>query len=97
VGESHGSGEKRGPAGVGRTAEEPGQTANVDLCFVPATHEAQQRLPAVSGSSGRLLVTPLREAEEEHAWSGQIFADPDVAYGDAMQAYVAATTAPTGP
>ncbi len=97
MGESHGSGEKRGPAGVGRTAEEPGQTANVDLCFVPATHEAQQRLPAVSGSSGRLLVTPLREAEEEHAWSGQIFADPDVAYGDAMQAYVAATTAPTGP
>ena len=97
MGESHGSGEKRGPAGVGRTAEEPGQTANVDLCFVPATHEAQQRLPAVSGSSGRLLVTPLREAEEEHTWSGQIFADPDVAYGDAMQAYVAATTASAAP
>jgi len=97
VGESHGSGEKRGPAGVGRTAEEPGQTANVDLCFVPATHEAQQRLPAVSGSSGRLLVTPLREAEEERTWSGQIFADPDVAYGDAMQAYVAATTASAAP
>jgi len=93
VGESHERGEKRGPAGVGRTAEEPGQTANVDLCFVPATHEAQQRLPAVSGSSGRLLVTPLRETEEERTWSGQIFADPDVTYVDAMQAYVAATTA----
>ncbi len=93
MGESHTGGEKRGPAGVGRTAEEPGQTANVDLCFVPATHEAQQRLPAVSGSSGRLRITPLQETEEERTWPGQIFADPDVTYGDAMQAYVAATTA----
>jgi len=97
VGESHACGEKRGPAGVGRTAEEPGQTANVDLCFVPATHEAQQRLPAVSGSSGRLLVTPQRETEEERTWPGQIFADPDVAYADAMQAFVAAATAPPAP
>ncbi len=97
MGESHERGEKRGPAGVGRTAEEPGQTANVDLCFVPATHEAQQRLPAVSGSSGRLLVTPWRETEEERTWSGQIFADPDVAYVDAMQAFVAAATAPPAP
>jgi len=94
VGGSHEPGEKRGPAGVGRTAEEPGQTANVDLCFVPATHEAQQRLPAVSGSSGRLLVTPLREAEEEQTWPGQIFEDLGVAYADAMQAFVAATTVP---
>jgi len=93
VGESHTCGEKRGPADVGRTAEEPGQTANVDLCFVPATHEAQQRLPAVSGSSGRLLVTPLRETEEERTWPGQIFADPDVAYVAAMQASVAAAIA----
>ena len=86
MGESHKDGEKRGPSGVGRTAEEPGQTANVDLCFVPATHAAQQRLPAVSGSSGRLVVTPVRETEEEHTWPGQIFEDPEVAYADAMHA-----------
>jgi len=97
VGESHACGEKRGPAGVGRTAEEPGQAANVDLCCVPATHEAQQRLPAVSGSSGRVLVTPLREPEEERPWPGPIVADPDVASTDARQAYVAAATAPPAP
>jgi len=97
VGGSHGSGEKKGPTGVGRTAEEPGQTANVDLCFVPATHEARQRLPAVSGSSGRLVITPLREAEEEPTWPGQIFADARVAYADAMTAFVAAATASRPP
>jgi len=93
VGESHAPGEKRGPSGVARTAEEPGQTANVDLCFVPVTHAAQQRLPAVSGSSGRLVVTPVREMKEEHAWPGQVFEDPDVAYAEAMHAFVAATLA----
>jgi len=97
VGGSHGSGEKKGPTGVGRTAEEPGQTANVDLCFVPATHEAQQRLPAVSGSSGRLVITPVREAEEEPTWPGQIFEDARVAYADAMTAFVAAATASRPP
>ncbi len=97
MGGPHGSGEKRGPTGVGRTAEEPGQTANVDLCFVPATHEAQQRLPAVSGSSGRLVITPVREVEEEPTWPGQIFEDACVAYADAMTAFVAAATASRPP
>jgi transposase InsO family protein len=96
VGRTHECGEKRGPTGVGHTAEEPGQTANVDLCFVPATHGAQQRLPAVSGSSGRLVVTPVRETEE-HTWPGQIFEDPTVAYVDAMHAFVAAATGAQAP
>jgi len=94
VGGTHEAGEKGGPSGVARTAEEPGQTANVDLCFVPATHAAEQRLPAVSGSSGRLVVTPVRETTEEHTWPGQIFEDPTVAYAEAMDAFVAAATAP---
>jgi len=97
VGGTHERGEKRGPSGVARTAEEPGQTANVDLCFVPVTHAAQQRLPAVSGSSGRLVVAPVRETEEEQSWPGQLFEDPDVAYADAMTAFVAAGMAPQGP
>jgi len=97
VGGAHGPGEKRGPIGVARTAEEPGQTANVDLCFVPATHVAQQRLPAVSGSSGRLVVSPMRQTLEEHTWPGQIFEDADVAYADAMHAFVAAATVPPLP
>jgi hypothetical protein len=33
-----------------------GQTVNVDLCFVPANHVTELKLPAVSGSSGRLVV-----------------------------------------
>ena len=97
MGGAHKPGAKRGPSGVGRTAEEPGQTANVDLCFVPATHAAQQRLPAVSGSSGRLVVTPVRETAEEPTWPGQVFEDPAVAYPDAMAAFVAASTAPKLP
>ncbi len=97
MGGAHASGEKKGPSGVARTAEEPGQTANVDLCFVPATHRAQHRLPAVSGSSGRLVVTSVRETAEEHTWPGQIFEDPTVAYADAMHAFVAAATAPQLP
>jgi hypothetical protein len=97
VGDPHAPGAKGGPSGVGRTAAEPGQTVNVDLCFVPATHEVQQRLPAVSGSSGRLVVTAQRETTHEHTWPGQIFADPAVAYADAMHAFVAASTAPQPP
>ena len=34
-----------------RDAEQPGQTINIDLLFVPEQHEAEDRLPAVSGSS----------------------------------------------
>jgi transposase InsO family protein len=64
---------------------------------VPATHAAQQRLPAVSGSSGRLVVTPVRETPEEHTWPGQIFEDPNVAYVEAMHTFVAASTAPPLP
>ncbi len=64
---------------------------------MPATHEAQQRLPAVSGSSGRLVITPVREAEEERTWPGQIFEDARVAYADAMTAFVAAATASRPP
>ncbi len=97
MGAPHQPDKKGGPSGVARTAEEPGQTVNVDLCFVPAIHEAQQRLPAVSGSSGRLVVTPVRETEEEHTWPGQVFEDSEVAYAEAMHAFVAASTVPRLP
>jgi len=53
----------------------PGQTANVDLCFVPATHEAAQTLPGVSGSSGRLVLTHRPPAASPPAWAGQAFAE----------------------
>lgn len=74
-----------------RTAEQPGQTLNVDLCFVPVQHEPQVKQPAVSGSSGRLVVErPMKEGEEP-SWPGQVFANLELDYQAAMQAYVAAT------
>ena len=76
------AGKKGGPSGQNRTADEPGQTLNVDLCFVPATQEVAQRLPAVSGSSGRLVVSGPRPrgADAAHTWPGQVCADPEAAY-----------------
>lgn len=73
-----------------RTAEQPGQTLNVDLCFVPVQHEPQVKQPAVSGSSGRLVERPMKEGEEP-SWPGQVFANLELDYQAAMQAYVAAT------
>jgi transposase InsO family protein len=73
-----------------RTAEEAGQALNVDLCFVPARHEAEVKLPAVSGSSGRLVVErPTVEAEARYP--GRIFEDPALDYAEAMQAFVTAS------
>ena len=81
---------KGGPSGENRTADEPGQTLNVDLCFVPAVHEAALRLPAVSGSSGRLVIYGPREgaADAERTWPGQVFADPETTYAQAMREFV---------
>jgi transposase InsO family protein len=81
---------KRGLAFPARTAEEGGQTLNADLCFVPATHAAPSHLPAVSGSSGRLIVAPAK-ADPAPASPGQVFAAPDRPYVDAMHAFVAAS------
>ena len=57
---------------------------------MPATHEVSAKLPAVSGSSGRLIVE--RPPSEDHggAWPGQIFENPELPYADAMLAFVAA-------
>jgi hypothetical protein len=43
----------------------PGQTLNVDLLFVPASHLADVKLPAVSGSSGHLVVERLKGSGQE--------------------------------
>ncbi len=58
------SGKKKGQQGRARSADIPGQTLNVDLCFVPVTHTSERKLPAVSGSSGRLVVERLPDEPE---------------------------------
>ena len=84
---------KGGTAPVSRTAEEPGQTLNVDLCFVPARHELEIKLPAVSGSSGRLVVERPKDERSEPDYPGLVFADERLDYSQAMQQFVVASQA----
>lgn len=76
-----------------RTADAPGQSLNIDLCFVPASHESAAKLPAVSGSSGRLVIEQPKEPGEERSWPGQVFADQARDYTEAMLAFVDASQA----
>lgn len=75
-----------------RHAEAPNQTANVDLCFVPATHAVAEAVPAVSGSSGRLVVSAPK-VEGERDWPGRVFERSDLDYPKAMDQFVAARAA----
>lgn len=91
------SGKKRGVEPISRTAEEAGQTLNVDLCFVPAEHQTRQKLPAVSGSSGRLVVAPDRREAVEPDHPGRVFAEVDLDYVSAMTEFVARSQAEPSP
>ena len=78
---------------VSRTAEIPGQSLNVDLCFVPADHEDETKLPAVSGSSGRLVVERVKSEVVEADYPGTVFANGQLDYAQAMHAFVTASIA----
>ena len=62
-----------------------------------ATHEAEQKLPAVSGSSGRLVVKRAAGEESEKQWPGRVFEDQDRDYTEVMLDYVAASKAQSPP
>ena len=64
---------------------------NVDLCFVPASHQVAERLPAVSGSSGRLVVASTERRDQSKPWPGQVFAAGELSYSEAMLAFVQAS------
>jgi hypothetical protein len=64
----------------------------VDLCFVPASHEVSEKIPAVSGSSGRLVVARAKE-EKESEWPGRVFGDEQLSYEEAMLKFVVASQA----
>jgi transposase InsO family protein len=89
VGRADRASEKGGEESV-RYAEPPDQTLNVDLCFVPAMHTEERKLPAVSGSSGRLVIERLSEdgEREEADWPGRVFEDENLDYAEAMQEFV---------
>lgn len=62
---------------------------NIDLCFVPASHEEAAKLPAVSGSSGKLVVERSAEERAEQWYPGQVFGNPELSYREAMAQFVA--------
>jgi transposase InsO family protein len=76
---------------VSRTADLPGQTLNVDLCFVPINHQVDVKLPAVSGSSGHLVIERLKEAGQEQDYPGKVFANLELDYAEAVQTFVKAS------
>jgi len=80
-----------------RTAEEAGQTLNVDIAFVPASHQTEEKLPAVSGSSGRLVIEQPVEAEAEKQWPGRVFEDEKLEYSEAMLDFVNASQTQSKP
>jgi transposase InsO family protein len=61
------------------------------------THEAEKKLPAVSGSSGRLIIEQPKEEQNEKDWPGRVFEDESRDYTEAMQAFVAASQAKSEP
>lgn len=64
---------------------------------MPASHEVADKLPAVSGSSGRLVIEQPQGLANERAWPGQVFADQAQEYTDAMLAFVAASQERSAP
>ncbi len=83
--------EKKDPVqSVVRTAEQPGQVLNIDLCFVPQEHLTPEKLPAVSGSSGHLVIQ-RQTGPEEVCWPGQVFKDGALTFEEAMQEYIQET------
>lgn len=64
---------------------------------MPATHEGAAKLPAVSGSSGRLVIERPVDPTQERHWPGQVFADESRDYAEAMLDFVAASSSPPAP
>jgi transposase InsO family protein len=61
------------------------------LCFVPASHEVEVKLPAVSGSSGKLIVEWAKDERSEPDYPGLVFADENLDYSQAMKQFVVAS------
>jgi transposase InsO family protein len=64
---------------------------------VPTEHKVAAKLPAVSGSSGRLIVKQPQAETEERQWPGRVFEDPKRDYEQAMRDFVEASQARAKP
>lgn len=58
---------------------------------MPVDHAQAIKLPAVSGSSGRLVISALPSETVSRNSPGQVFADPSLDYTEAMLKFVAAS------
>ncbi|MCA1554971.1 MAG: hypothetical protein LC737_11405, partial [Chloroflexi bacterium] len=58
---------------------------------MPADHPTVLKLPAVSGSSGRLVISPLPADTAKPSAPGLVFADASLDYTEAMLQFVAAS------
>ncbi len=58
---------------------------------MPLRHTTELKLPAVSGSSGRLVISPGETSETEAHGPGRVFGDERLDYTEAMHAFVAAS------
>lgn len=61
------------------------------MLFVPEQHEIEEKLPAVSGSSGRLVVAKTGIEKEATHWPGEVFANREITYEEAMDQYASQT------
>jgi transposase InsO family protein len=77
---------------IPRDAPTPGETAHVDLALVPLEHAPAEPVPAVSSSSGHPVLCP--PPPPLHYGPGRVFADPDLSYEQAMDAFVDASAVP---
>ena len=59
---------------------------------MPASHEAEVKLPAVSGSSGRLVIERPVDPTEQRQYPGRIFEDASLDYTEAMLGFAAASS-----
>lgn len=64
---------------------------------MPANHLADIKLPAVSGSSGHLVIERPIEDNQEPSYPGRAFADCNLSYAEAMHRFVEDSAPISGP
>jgi len=77
---------KKKPEQKVKHADFPNQAFNVDFAFVKTEHQADQTIPAVSGSSGKLKDPIPRKPHPQ--WPGQSFNNDNLTFAAATDEYL---------
>ncbi len=70
-----------------RHADEPGKTVNVDLCFVPMPTQEQTKTDSETSVTNAKSPADKSEDGTTFNYPGQVFADPNLSYEQAMNIY----------